>query len=105
MAVKTQLTDMQKEQIVTKQSSAQSLMDGVKKDRESKQLYEDPAYILDDVINTISNLKRECEGIFSLPPPVEKKTDDVKMDDAEKPAENGEKDVEMKNEEKPAEAK
>jgi len=110
IASKPDLTDMQKEQIGSKQNSAASLMDGVKKDRESKQLFEDPAYKLDDVINCISNLKSETEGIFSLPPPKEK-SPDAKMDGddekkEEKPAEEadkGKEDVEMKNEEKPAE--
>ena len=87
-------------------------MEGVKKDRESKQLFEDPAYKLDDIINCISDLKTECEKIFSLPPPKKETVPDAKMegDDDKKEekaptAENGkpQEDAEMKNEEKPAE--
>ena len=62
----------------------------MKKDKESKQLFENPSYNLDAIIKTIENLKKECENIFNLPPPVEKtKSPDVKMEDAEKKAESG----------------
>jgi len=86
-------------------------MDGVKKDRESKQLYQDPAYKLDDIINGISHLKSQCEGNFNLPPPKKEASPDVNMEDADKKdgdkkaEENGKpaaEDAEMKNEEKPA---
>ena len=44
-------------------------MEGVKADRASKQLHEDPLYNLDGIILTLSTLKKETETIFNRPPP------------------------------------
>lgn len=41
----------------------------MKKDCESKQKYEDPAYNLDQIISTLDKTKRDTEAIFNLPPP------------------------------------
>lgn len=97
------LTDSQKEMLKAKTDAARTLMDGVKADFKAKKLYENPNYTLDQVINCNPNLKKDCEAIFSLPPPkVEDKPEDVKMDD--KAAKSGEKkkegDADMKDEEK-----
>lgn len=44
-------------------------MGKVKADKESKQLYQDPAYGVDGVIAHLNLLKSETEAIFSAPPP------------------------------------
>ena len=63
------LTDDQKEIITKKLEDANKLMNGVKADRAAKQLFEDPAYNCDQIINTMSSLKYDTEQIFNLPPP------------------------------------
>lgn len=81
-------------------------MDGVKADRAAKQLFQDPAYNLDQIINGLSALKKETEGIFNLPPPkpkVEEKADEnMKPEDAPAEGENKEgaapTDADMKDE-------
>lgn len=70
-------------------------------DRASKQLYQDPAYTLDQIIETLRLLKSETESIFAKvkPPAPEKPAEDAKMESEEpKPEEN----AEMKSEEQPA---
>ena len=83
----------------------QKIIDGVKADRAAKQLFQDPAYNLDQIINGLAALKKETESIFNLPPPKpkteEKPATDEKMEDASK--ENGAAAEEKKEE--PAEAK
>ena len=63
-------------------------MDGVKADRAAKQLFQDPAYNLDQIINGLNALKKETEAIFNLPPP-KPKAEDVKMEGEENAKENG----------------
>jgi len=89
-------------------------MEGVKADKNAKQLHEDPAYNLDGIILTLETLKKETQAIFDRPPPkAEEPAKDAEMKDA--PAEGEanadaaatddkkEGDAEMKNEEGKAE--
>ena len=85
------LTDDQKKMIEGKLEAGTTLIEGVKADRAAKQLFEDPAYNLNQIINGLAALKKETEGIFNLPPPKPKVQEpaptDEKMEDANK--ENG----------------
>ena len=61
-------------------------MADVKADRDSKQLYQDPAFSLDKIISDLNLLKKETDAIFNAPPPKPKeeekpKEEDTKMDD------------------------
>ena len=60
---------MQKEIINKKVEDGKKFMEGVKADRAAKELYQDPAYTCDQIINTMNGLKKETEDIFNLPPP------------------------------------
>ena len=44
-------------------------MGKVKTDKESKQLYQDPAFGIDGVVAHLNSLKNETEAIFNAPPP------------------------------------
>jgi hypothetical protein len=100
------LTDSQKETINEKLRTTETLIAGVKADRASKQLHQDPAYTLDQIINAIEKCKRETEAIFNLPPP-KSKPEESTADSGEKKTEADAKapeaDAEMKNEEPKAE--
>lgn len=110
------LTDLQKEEINKKLAEFQKFCEGVQADREAKQLHENPAYNLDQIISMIDKTKRDTEAIFNLPPPKPetKKAEDSTADSGEKKQEasptNEAKaqepagDAEMQNEEKPATA-
>lgn len=104
------ITDEQVNVIKMKVDAATAFFDNVKKDRESKQLYENPAFNLNQIISTASLLKSEAEAVFAaVKPPAPKveepvKAEDAKMEDAEKPAEETKpEDAEMKDEAKPEE--
>ena len=86
------LTDAQKETINKKLTSTENLIAAVKADKAAKELYQDPAYTLDQIIAAIEVCKRETEAIFNLPPPAAEAGSSEKK--AEAPA-----DAEMKNEE------
>lgn len=96
------LTDSQKELITKKQSEAVDLMARVKAEQESKKLYEDPSFSLDQIDSVLINTKKETEAIFNLPPPkpkVEEPKKDVPMEES-KPSEGADEPPAM--EEQPA---
>ena len=77
------LTDAQKETVTKKHEEAQKFMDGVKADRAGKQLFQDPAYTLDQILTTFNLVKSETDAIFNAPPPKPKEEKkDEKMEDA-----------------------
>lgn len=99
-----ELTDENKALIGKEHASAEAIIAGVKKDKESKQLHENPAYTLDQIISAIETCKRKTEAIFNLPPPKKEATTAEKTAEAgssEKKAEAAPADAEMKNEEEP----
>jgi hypothetical protein len=103
MMVIDHLTDEQKETINKKHTSTENMIAAVKADKAAKQLHENPAYTLDQIIAAIDSCKRETENIFNLPPPkVEKKPEEAGSSEkkAEAPA-----DAEMKDEQPKEEAK
>lgn len=77
-------------------------MEGVKKDRESKQLFEDPKYNLDGIIHTLTTLKKQTDAIFNKPPP---KREEPKDADANKENENDDKKADEKQADEKAEEK
>lgn len=84
------LTDSQKELITKKQSEALALFAGVKAEQESKPLYENPSYSVEQIDNIIQSTKKETEAIFNLPPPKPKVEEPEKTDvpmEESKPAE------------------
>ena len=102
------LTDEQKETINKKHDTTETMIAAVKADKAAKQLHEDPAYTLDQIIAAIETCKRETEAIFNLPPPKpaspEKKAEEAGS--SEKKAETApEADAEMKDEQPKEEAK
>ena len=105
MAAIAHLTDAQKELVLKKQEEVAKFMQDVKADREAKQLYQDPAFNLDAIINKLNLLKSETEAIFNAPPPKEEKPDESMKDESKEGEAKGEeaKDAEMKNEEAPKE--
>ena len=93
------ITDEQKETITKKVAAAKEFFAKVQADRAAKQLHENPAFNLDQIISTVSLLKSETEAVFaSVKPPKkeeklaeeEKKPEDAEMKNEEKPAEEGE---------------
>ena len=96
------LTDEQKETINKKHTSTENMIAAVKADKASKQLYENPAYTLDQIIAAIESCKRETENIFNLPPP---KVEKPEAGSSEKKAEDAPADAEMKDEQPKEEAK
>ena len=97
------LTDEQKETINKKHTSTENMIAAVKADKASKQLYENPAYTLDQIIAAIESCKRETENIFNLPPPP--KVEKPEAGSSEKKAEEAPADAEMKDEQPKEEAK
>jgi len=59
------ITPEQTELINSKVTLARTFFDNVKADRAKKQLYENPDFNLDQIINNLSLIKSECEAIFS----------------------------------------
>jgi len=96
------LTDEQKETINKKHTSTENMIAAVKADKASKQLYENPAYTLDQIIAAIESCKRETENIFNLPPP---KVEKPEAGSSEKKGEDAPADAEMKDEQPKEEAK
>ena len=92
-----------------KMQAAKDFVEKVKADRAAKELYQDPAFKLDDVIHNNTYLKKEVDLIFNAPPPKpkEEKKEDEKMADESKEAPKDEKkeDAEMapEGDEKPKE--
>lgn len=77
------LTDDQRKMITDKQTFAAEFIEKVKADRAAKQLHENPAFKLDEIINILDDTKKQTDGIFNLPPPKpkeEKKEEDKKED-------------------------
>jgi hypothetical protein len=93
------LTDAQKQTVNEKLTAAETLIAGVKADRAAKELYQNPAYTLDQIIGAIESCKRDTEAIFNQAPPKPEVTSDKKQ------AEDAAPDAEMKNEEPKEEAK
>lgn len=96
---------------MSKHQVAQDFIDKVKADKAAKELHQDPAFTLDQIISTLNLVKKETEGIFNLPPPAPKVEEPVKEDvpmagdqmpnlDEQTPA--PETNEEMKNEESKA---
>lgn len=104
LAVIDHLTDEQKETINKKHSSTENMIAAVKADKASKQLHENPAYTLDQIIAAIESCKRETENIFNLPPP-KKEEPKPEAGSSEKKAEEAPADAEMKDEQPKEEAK
>ncbi len=98
----------QMETVIKKLEEARKFFEGVKADQAAKKLYENPAYSLNQIIQTLSLLKSETDAIFNAPPPkVEKSDEKMKEDEAkssEKKEEAAPEDSEMKNEEPAKEA-
>lgn len=115
------LTEEQKNTVNMKLQNSIEFMGKVKADKESKQLFQEPAYGIDGVVAHLKLLKAETEAIFNAPPPKKeepkpesksaegKKEGDAAepapanaaAEDAQKPdgeAEGIKEDVEMKNE-------
>lgn len=103
------ITPEQVEQIKGKIATAQALFDGVKADRAAKQLFQDPKYTLDQIIDTLTLLKAESESIFAAVKPPKKEEapkEDVKMDESKPADDQKPADAEMNNEEaQPEESK
>lgn len=95
------ITEDQKSLIQKKIDATNDFFGKVKADRESKQLYENPAFTLDQIISTLSLLKSETDAIFSkVKAP---KAEEPKKEEKPEEAEAKQEDAEMKNEEKAAE--
>jgi hypothetical protein len=65
----------------------ETLIAGVKADRAKKQPYENPFYLLDQIIESIDSTRRDTEAIFNLPAPIkssERKAEDSTADSGEK---------------------
>ena len=76
------MTEEQKENVLKKHEQAIKFMEGVKADRASKQLYQDPAFSLDHILTTLNLTKSETDAIFNAPPPKPKEEKkDEKMED------------------------
>ena len=76
----------------------------MKADRAAKQLFQDPKYTLDQIIDTLTLLKAESESIFAAVKPPKK--EDVKMDESKPADDQKPADAEMNNEEaQPEESK
>jgi hypothetical protein len=94
------LSQEQKDLVLKKQEEGEKFMAGVKADQESKQLYQDPSFSLDQIINTLNLLRKETEAIFNAPAP---KADEQMKDESKsekKEEEDKKDDVEMNGEEK-----
>ena len=59
-----------KYEIALKQKPAVTFMEGVKADKASKTLTQNPNYKLDSIIDTLNTLKKESDAIFNRPQPV-----------------------------------
>lgn len=95
------ITAEQTDLINKKVTVAKGFFEGVQSDRQKKQLFENPAFSLDQIISTLSLLKSETESIFqSVKPP---KVEEPKKEEAQENGQPEGKDAEMKNEE-PAQA-
>merc|ERR1712146_484563 len=94
----THLTDENKAKIHEKVTASQEFFAKVKADKESKQLYQDPAFGIDGIGAHLKSLNAETEAIFNIPPPKPKeepKKDESKSpekkEEGEAPKEEGEK--------------
>jgi hypothetical protein len=102
-------TDAQKETLNKKLTDMETLIAGVKADRDSKKPYENPAYKLEQIIESIDSTRRDTETIFNMPAPIktsERKAEDSTADSGERKAEKQtapDADAEMKVEEPKAE--
>ena len=63
------LTEDQKATLNLKLQNSIDFMGKVRSDKESKQLFQDPAYGIDGVVAHLKLLRSETEAIFSAPPP------------------------------------
>lgn len=113
------MTEDQKNTVNLKLQNSIDFMGKVRADKESKQLFQEPAYGIDGVVAHLKLLKSETEAIFNAPPPKKEEPKpegksaegkkegdgqaDPPKDGEQKPAADGEgegikEDVEMKNE-------
>lgn len=68
--------------VVVKIEEAEKFMGSVRADRDSKQLWQDPSFTLEQVLQKIQLLKSETEAVFNAPIPAA----DEKMKDESKEA-------------------
>lgn len=80
------MTDEQKTTVNLKLTNAMDFFGKVKTDKESKQLFQDPAFGIEGITAHLNLLKSETEAIFNAPPPKkeEPKPEEPKADDKEK---------------------
>ena len=72
------LTPEQIEVVIKRHEEAMKFFESVKADHAAKQLYENPGFSLNQIITTLSMLKKETDSIFNAPPPAPKKAEEPK---------------------------